>query len=84
VLEVGIVPQVPTPSALPQTWTLKGVYKELGSATASPSHLAQSGVATLTLMLNYMPKNIKETPTSSTRDYKNAILSKDLSLAKRL
>ncbi len=25
--------QVPTPSALPQTWTLKWVYKELGSAT---------------------------------------------------
>ncbi len=25
--------QVPTASALPQTWTLKWVYKELGSAT---------------------------------------------------
>jgi hypothetical protein len=33
VLEVGIVLQVPTPSALPHTWTLKWVYKELGSAT---------------------------------------------------
>jgi hypothetical protein len=33
VLEVGIVIQVPTPSALPHTWTLKWVYKELGSAT---------------------------------------------------
>jgi hypothetical protein len=33
VLEVGIVFQVPTPSALPHTWTLKWVYKELGSAT---------------------------------------------------
>ncbi len=32
-LEVGIVLQVPTPSALPHTWTLKWVYKELGSAT---------------------------------------------------
>jgi hypothetical protein len=32
VLEVGIVLQVPTPSALPHTWTLKWVYKELGSA----------------------------------------------------
>ncbi len=32
-LEVGIVLQVPTPSALPQTWTFKWVYKELGSAT---------------------------------------------------
>jgi len=30
---VGIVPQVPTASALPHTWTLKWVYKELGSAT---------------------------------------------------
>jgi hypothetical protein len=35
VLEVGIVLQVPTPSALPQTWTLKWVYKGLGSATPS-------------------------------------------------
>jgi hypothetical protein len=25
--------QVPTPSALPHTWTLKWAYKELGSAT---------------------------------------------------
>jgi hypothetical protein len=33
VLEVGIVLQVPTASALPQTWTLKWVYKGLGSAT---------------------------------------------------
>jgi hypothetical protein len=33
VLEVGIVLQVRTPSALPHTWTLKWVYKELGSAT---------------------------------------------------
>jgi hypothetical protein len=33
VLEVGIVLQVPTPSALPHTWTLKWVYEELGSAT---------------------------------------------------
>jgi hypothetical protein len=33
VLEVGIVLQVPTPSALPHTWTLKWVYKELGGAT---------------------------------------------------
>ncbi len=33
VLEVRIVPQVPTTSALPHTWTLKWVYKELGSAT---------------------------------------------------
>jgi len=33
VLEVGIVPQVPTASALPHTWTLKWVYKELGGAT---------------------------------------------------
>jgi hypothetical protein len=35
VLEVGIVLQVPTPSALPHTWTLKWVYKELGSATST-------------------------------------------------
>jgi len=33
VLEVGIVPQVPTASALPHTWTLKWVYKEFGSTT---------------------------------------------------
>ncbi len=33
-LEVGIVPQVPTASALPYTWTLKWVYKELGGTTA--------------------------------------------------
>jgi hypothetical protein len=33
VLEVGIVLQVPTPSALPHIWTLKWVYKELGGAT---------------------------------------------------
>jgi hypothetical protein len=33
VLEIGIVPQVPTASALPHTWTLKWVYKELGGAT---------------------------------------------------
>jgi hypothetical protein len=33
VLEVRIVLQVPTPSALPHTWTLKWVYKELESAT---------------------------------------------------
>jgi len=33
VLEVGIVPQVPTASALPHTWTLKWVYKELGGVT---------------------------------------------------
>jgi hypothetical protein len=33
VLEVEIVPQVPTASALPHTWTLKWVYKELGGAT---------------------------------------------------
>jgi hypothetical protein len=33
VLEVGIMPQVPTTLALPHTWTLKWVYKELESAT---------------------------------------------------
>ncbi len=33
VLEVRIVPQVPTASALPHIWTLKWVYKELGGAT---------------------------------------------------
>ncbi len=36
-LEVGIVPQVPTASALPHTWTLKWVHKELGIATLTPS-----------------------------------------------
>jgi hypothetical protein len=35
VLEVGIVLQVPTPSALPHTWTLKWVYKELGGVTGT-------------------------------------------------
>jgi hypothetical protein len=35
VLEVGIVFQIPTPSALPHTWTLKWVYKELWSATTT-------------------------------------------------
>jgi len=33
VLEVGIVPQVPTASASPHAWTLKWVYEELGGAT---------------------------------------------------
>jgi hypothetical protein len=33
VLEVGIVPQVPTASASPHIWTLKWVHEELGSAT---------------------------------------------------
>jgi hypothetical protein len=31
--------QVPTPSALPHTWTLKWVYKELGSASQEQKHL---------------------------------------------
>jgi len=39
VLEVGIVPQVPTASTSPHTWTLKWVHKELGSVTPSlPSY----------------------------------------------
>jgi hypothetical protein len=41
VLEVGIVLQVPTPSALSHTWTLKWVYKELGSATFHFNNLAE-------------------------------------------
>jgi hypothetical protein len=47
VLEVGIVPQVPTASALPHTRTLKWVYKELGGATSSMffTHLIASPIS---------------------------------------
>jgi hypothetical protein len=44
VLEVGIVLQVPTPSALPHTWTFKWVYKELGGATNRDTFGTVSGL----------------------------------------
>jgi hypothetical protein len=60
VLEVGIVPQVPTASASPHIWTLKWVYEELGGATPPvslnsnhPWHLARPPVvATLACFFN--------------------------------
>jgi hypothetical protein len=66
VLEVGIVLQVPTPSALPHTWTLKWVYKELGSATGNifdslPFSMDVEGIVGITLTSQY----IVELPTSS-------------------
>jgi hypothetical protein len=62
VLEVEIVPQVPIASALPHTWTLKWVYKELGSATLTL--LVELPIITLP-WINKHPDNLKDGPLTN-------------------